>query len=102
MAKKITKAYMDIGGKRYVRGLNIFGRKSDVQKHAIRQRKFLNNYAVIDKNSKGWFVWLKSKPKKPIKKKIPVKKNIKERKYWEYDISGDPDGEIDFSGEIKD
>ena len=77
---KDFKKYAIFGGKRYVRGASKFMRKSDVQKHAIRQRTFLNRYAIIDRNKRGWFVWLKSKPKKKSTvKKTSIPKDFKEK-----------------------
>lgn len=57
------------GGKLYLRGLQLFKTKADVQRHAKRHRTQLNNYAMIDKNEGGWFVWFSTKTKKKPKSK---------------------------------
>ena len=66
-----------IGKKIYLRSLKSFKTKPEIQKYAKKHRTKLNNYATIDKNKGGWFVWLRAKSKSVPK----IKSKQKDKNY---------------------
>ena len=76
MAKKL-KDISIFSGKRYIRGSKSFKTKAAIQEYAKTQRTINNNYAVIDKNKDGYFVWIRNKPaKESVAKKSSIKKMV--------------------------
>lgn len=98
MARELKKnATFD--GKIYYRGEGYSKTHKAIKERAKTQRTIKNRYAVIDKNSKGWFMWLKPKPTKAKAKSKPkskpkkgthvVRKNrtFGSKQYYKYDSS---------------